>query len=219
MNSNLLLRWLEAGTGVVAQAIRVKLAELGLSITCSDDADAILNLLHERELHDHTSCRADGLALKKLASVVETVLGHDDACPLLVRDELVAFVESLGIELTDAGCPHSDAPQGGGDPLTAAAETLAAKLAGASSADIFEGDAARAAAGSGTSSAPFEMPRRSKVPISEFKTEGYMTLAFPTLFPNGEGAFEEDRDYPIKWEVWVKHLMHYYDGRFATVDC
>ena len=48
MNSNLLLRWLEAGTGVVAQAIRVKLAELGLSITCSDDADAILNLLHER---------------------------------------------------------------------------------------------------------------------------------------------------------------------------
>ena len=52
-----------------------------------------------------------------------------------------------GIELTDAGCPHSDAPQGGGDPLTAAAETLAAKLAGASSADIFEGDAARAAAG------------------------------------------------------------------------
>ena len=56
-----------------------KLAELGLSITCSDDADAILNLLHERELHDHTSCRADGLALKKLASVVATVLGHDDA--------------------------------------------------------------------------------------------------------------------------------------------
>ena len=79
VNSNLLLRWLEAGTGVVAQAIRVKLAELGLSITCSDDADAILNLLHERELHDHTSCRADGLALKKLASVVATVLGHDDA--------------------------------------------------------------------------------------------------------------------------------------------
>ena len=46
-----------------------------------------------------------------------------------------------------------------------------------------------------------------------------MTLAVPTLSPNGEGAFEEDRDYPIKWEVWVKHLMHYYDGRFATVDC
>jgi len=51
-------------------------------------------------------------------------------------------------------------------------------------------------------------------PVDEFKTLGYMTCAFPTLFPNGKGDFRDDRAKEIKPGAYFKHLMHYHD-RFA----
>ena len=54
--------------------------------------------------------------------------------------------------------------------------------------------------------------------LSEFKSKGYVTLAFPTLFPNGRGHFEEPRDHPLKWEEWCLHLMRFYDGRFTAAS-
>ena len=98
--------------------------------------------------------------------------------------------------------------------MDAAQEVLAAKLDGAVDADIFEGEPTHAI-GTGTPDDPLHMPRRSKLPLSEFKSKGYVTLAFPTLFPNGRGHFEEPRDHPLKWEEWCLHLMRFYDGRFA----
>ena len=213
-NSQLLLRWLENGSGCVAQAIRVKLASESLDAAKSDHADPILNILHGRELCDASTVRHDGLRLIQLAENVADFLVHDEPAPWLVRDELVAFVESLGMELTDAGCPHNAPSTARRDPITDANDMLAAKLEGAPDEDMFEG-ADRADEGEGTGNHPLEMPRRSRIPISEFKAKGYMALAFPTLFPNGRGHFDEPRDYPLKWDQWSQHLMRFYDGRFA----
>lgn len=185
-----------------------------LDATEADDVEAVLNLLHGRE-PNATSCRHDGIALCKLADHIGTLMEHQNAVPELVRDELVEFVRSLGIELSDVSCPHACYSDASSDPISEATEILQAKLQGAADAEIFEG-AAQHEVGEGTSHAPLEMPRRSKLPLSEFKSKGYMTLAFPTLFPNGRGHFDEMRDRPLKWEDWSQQLMHFYDGRFAT---
>ena len=215
-NSQTLLRWLEHGTGCVAQAVRIRLASAHmLDVARPDDAEPILNLLHGRDAADTTTPRLDGIVLIKLADHVASLLENGASAPTLLRDELVVFIESLDIELTDAGCPHGAPSAKSRDPLTDATDTLAAKLQGAPDADIFDGEPSHEA-GSGTSADPYLMPRRSKLPLSEFKSKGYMTLAFPTLFPNGCGYFEELRDKPIKWEVWSQHLMRFYDGRFVT---
>lgn len=53
-------------------------------------------------------------------------------------------------------------------------------------------------------------------PISEFTTEGYMTCAFPTLYPTGSADFLALRIHPVAVGHYFKHLMMYDDGRFAT---
>ncbi len=53
-------------------------------------------------------------------------------------------------------------------------------------------------------------------PISEFTTEGYMTCAFPTLFPTGSADFLAPRVNTVTVGNYFKHLMMYEDKRFAT---
>eukprot|EP00965_Chrysotila_dentata_P135807 4489542-Pleurochrysis_carterae.AAC.1 len=45
----------------------------------------------------------------------------------------------------------------------------------------------------GTTANPYLWPDLSKIPFSEFTSAGYMTLAFPTLFPLGLGNFTNER--------------------------
>ncbi len=52
-------------------------------------------------------------------------------------------------------------------------------------------------------------------PINEFTTEGYMTCAFPTLFPTGSADFLATRVNTVTVGNYFKHLMIYEDGRFA----
>ena len=59
-------------------------------------------------------------------------------------------------------------------------------------------------------------PQIQNNPINEFKTEGYMTCAFPTLFPTGAGDFSQPRMRAVTIGNYIKHLMMYKDGRFAT---
>ena len=216
VNTQTLLRFLQQSDGKVATAARIKLfSKLRLDIERPDDADAILNVMHGLEPTNTTECRHDGIAIVDLADNVAILMEHPAAAPDLVRDELVVFVESLGIELTESSCPHTSAPaMPASNPLDAAQQVLAAKLDGAEDQDIFEGEPNHQV-GTGTLEDPLPLPRRSKLPLSEFKSKGYMTLAFPTLFPKGRGHFEEPRDRPLKWEEWCQHLMHFYDGRFA----
>lgn len=58
-------------------------------------------------------------------------------------------------------------------------------------------------------------PSSSGNAISEFTTEGYFSLAFPTLYPTGSADFLAPRIRPITIGNYYKHLMLYKDGRFA----
>ena len=58
-------------------------------------------------------------------------------------------------------------------------------------------------------------PQNGSVPIDEFKTEGYISCAFPTLFPTGEADFLAPRQQSVTVGMYFKHLMMYGEGRFA----
>ncbi len=59
-------------------------------------------------------------------------------------------------------------------------------------------------------------PTRDDVPLSEFTTRSFFTLAFPCLFPHGVGDFHINRTRTChSMSDWAEHLMWYKDGRFA----
>jgi len=61
-----------------------------------------------------------------------------------------------------------------------------------------------------------QWPSVESAHVDEYTTEGYITMAFPTLFPTGEGDYLRPRPINIKpWE-YFKHLIRYKDGRFAA---
>ena len=55
----------------------------------------------------------------------------------------------------------------------------------------------------------------SSTPINEFNTEGYMSCAFPTLFPTGAADFLAPRPLAVTIGNYLKHMMLFEDGRFA----
>lgn len=68
----------------------------------------------------------------------------------------------------------------------------------------------------GTNDVPrFDWPKIGDNPINEFETPGYMSLAFPTLFPTGTAQFRAARMRPITIGNYFLHLTKYKDGRFA----
>ena len=62
---------------------------------------------------------------------------------------------------------------------------------------------------------PVSWPQVGDIPINEFRTEGYMTRAFPTLFPTGTADFSAPRIRHVTIGYYFKHLLMYRDGRFA----
>lgn len=58
-------------------------------------------------------------------------------------------------------------------------------------------------------------PHIGNSPVSEFTTEGYISRAFPTLFPTGAADLLSPRLHQIKPNPYFKYLMKYKDGRFA----
>ena len=50
---------------------------------------------------------------------------------------------------------------------------------------------------------------------NEFTIEGYFSLAFPTLYPTGAAEFLGQSQNEIAIGYYSKHLIMYYDGRFA----
>ena len=61
---------------------------------------------------------------------------------------------------------------------------------------------------------PVAWPPRGDTPLNEFHSEGYITLAFQTLFPTGAADFTAPHMRPVTLGYYPKHLM-YSDGRFA----
>ncbi|MBA4719395.1 MAG: hypothetical protein HRO68_09990 [Nitrosopumilus sp.] len=58
-------------------------------------------------------------------------------------------------------------------------------------------------------------PPKGDKPFNEFTTEGYISCAFPTLFPTGAGEFLAPRQNLITCGNYFKHLLRYGDGQFA----
>lgn len=62
----------------------------------------------------------------------------------------------------------------------------------------------------------FDWPTISTEPISEFKTVGYIAMAFPSLYPYGRPDLrDKNRKKKMDPAQFFKHLMLYKDGRFA----
>ncbi|VDI81681.1 Hypothetical predicted protein [Mytilus galloprovincialis] len=59
-------------------------------------------------------------------------------------------------------------------------------------------------------------PTRGKIPLSEFTTRHFFTLAFPCLFPHACADFHMNRPLTCSsMSDWANHLIWYKDGRFA----
>ena len=48
-----------------------------------------------------------------------------------------------------------------------------------------------------TNTQPIAWPEITNTPINEFRTEGYISCAFPTLFPTGAGDFNQPRLHTV----------------------
>jgi hypothetical protein len=57
-------------------------------------------------------------------------------------------------------------------------------------------------------------PTDAQNPVNE-NTPGYMSMAFPTLFPDGRADFNQPRLHSVQMSDYFKHLLLYKDGRFA----
>ena len=55
-------------------------------------------------------------------------------------------------------------------------------------------------------------------PINEYTTDGYIAMAFPTLFPTGCADLRDqsDRQMKIKIAEYFDALLRYKDGRFGS---
>lgn len=113
-----------------------------------------------------------------------------------LHDEFAATVVALGIELDGSGLAHNYVPEVR-DPEQISKDALDEVLCGGANC-------------------PLDVPSTSSIPLSEYKCRGYVTLAFPTLFPFGRGHLDEPRERPITFTQWVQHLEKFHDGRFAS---
>ena len=68
----------------------------------------------------------------------------------------------------------------------------------------------------GATTSTLMWPTIGGTPINEFNTEGYMSLAFPTLFPTGAADYLGRRCTQVTLGNYFKHLLMYEDGRFAS---
>ncbi|XP_044714470.1 PIF1-like helicase domain-containing protein [Hirsutella rhossiliensis] len=59
-------------------------------------------------------------------------------------------------------------------------------------------------------------PELRRTPIDEFnRSQPLLTLAFPTLYPDGKADFVEPRLRSITFQDYLAHAMRWHDGRFA----
>ena len=66
-----------------------------------------------------------------------------------------------------------------------------------------------------TPDAPVSWPTIGHKAVNEFTTEGYMSSAFPTLFPTGQADFLAPRQRSVTIGNFFKNLLLHYDQRCA----
>jgi hypothetical protein len=65
---------------------------------------------------------------------------------------------------------------------------------------------------------PILWPTQNPHPINEYNTEGYIAMAFPTLFPTGRADFRDHsrRAEELGLAEYFETLLRYKDGRFGS---
>lgn len=58
-------------------------------------------------------------------------------------------------------------------------------------------------------------PSIGKKPVNEFGSPGYISMAFPHLFPYGLADYSMPRSQKVSLKEYIQHLMLFHDGRFA----
>lgn len=58
-------------------------------------------------------------------------------------------------------------------------------------------------------------PQISTSPVNEYNTEGLLSMAFPTLFPNRMALLLQDRERHVHLHEYALYLIKYYDQRFG----
>jgi hypothetical protein len=55
-------------------------------------------------------------------------------------------------------------------------------------------------------------------PMNEYRTEGYITMAFPTLFPYAKADLRDQsiREQEVETAEYFDALLRYKDGRFGS---
>lgn len=61
-----------------------------------------------------------------------------------------------------------------------------------------------------------ELPAIRSTPLNEFnRSQALLSLAFPTLYPNGQADFIAPRQRSIRYDEYIEHALKHHDGRFA----
>lgn len=65
---------------------------------------------------------------------------------------------------------------------------------------------------------PVRWPTQDLNPINEYTTEGYIAMAFPTLFPRGHADLRDQsrRQAEVHTAEYFDALLRYKDGRFGS---
>ncbi|CAL1671665.1 unnamed protein product [Lasius platythorax] len=61
-----------------------------------------------------------------------------------------------------------------------------------------------------------QWPTGNSFPINKYRTEGYLSMAFPHLFPDGMVDYTDFRQITkLSYSEWTKFLIEYHDHRYA----
>ena len=60
-----------------------------------------------------------------------------------------------------------------------------------------------------------EWPKMESKPVNEFKTVGYIAMAYPCLFPTGDADLNQCRKHKITPTNYFRHMIRYHYQRFA----
>jgi hypothetical protein len=69
-----------------------------------------------------------------------------------------------------------------------------------------------------SANAAIRWPTQDLNPVNEYRTEGYITMAFPTLFPYGKADLRDqsNREQEVETAEYFDALLRYKDGRFGS---
>ena len=183
---------------------------------CPADLDVII-VRKEGATDSHKDFKVrQSVVLRALRWLVENNIYYHDVtidqsvlAQLPIDGELTTNLRTIRVESNEENTPVRDDD----DPYSAHLEStfIPMPMRGVTEQQAIQESMVQSA----HSSTPVNWPSTSDNPINEFTTEGYISCAFPTLFPTGAADFVAGRQRSVTMGNYFKHLMLYHDQRFG----